>query len=215
MLVIKTYDFNTQIGQNIWQQDAVMLTRITRNLYWWVKVNFTVILVISIFHEKVYISQVDLFATWFICVLYMIDFSISQGIEHSWSSLQVIINRTNQDGIKEKVFVNENIVVETCTIVETEDIDIEIEVECRLAFPSYGNASSDVKSATNSLNGREFVETIYRFYVEIVHWRRNLFKLSSGNAAKMFKQELTKWLEHFNCDSEYNFITLKVYMVLP
>ena len=128
---------------------------------------------------------------------------------------QVIINRTNQDGIKEKVFVNENIVVGTCTIVESEDIDIEIEVECRLAFPSYRNASGDVKSATNSLNGREFVKTIYRFYVEIVHWRRNLFKLSSGNAAKMFKQELTKWLEHFNCDSEHNSITLKVYMVLP
>ena len=180
--------------------------------------NFTVILVISIFHEKVYISQVDLFATWFICVLYMIDFQslrVLNILEAHCKFKQVIINRTNQDGIKEKVFVNENIVVETCTIVESEDIDIEIEVECRLAFPSYRNASGDVKSATNSLNGREFVETIYRFYVEIVHWRRNLFKLSSGNAAKMFKQELTKWLEHFNCDSEYNSITLKVYMVLP
>ena len=44
---------------------------------------------------------------------------------------QVIINRTNQDVITEEVFVNENIVVETSAIVESEEIDIEIEVELK------------------------------------------------------------------------------------
>ena len=39
---------------------------------------------------------------------------------------QVVINRTNWDIITEKVFINENIVVETSTIVEIEEIDIEI-----------------------------------------------------------------------------------------
>ena len=48
---------------------------------------------------------------------------------------QVVINRTNQDVIAEKVFVNENIVVETSTIVESQEIDIEIEEELKLNLP--------------------------------------------------------------------------------
>ena len=31
----------------------------------------------------------------------------------------------------------------------------------------------------------------------------------------MFLRELTSWLEHFNCDLEYKYIALKVYMILP
>ena len=48
---------------------------------------------------------------------------------------QVVINRTNQDVITEGVFVNENIVVETSTIVESEEIDIEIEEELKPNLP--------------------------------------------------------------------------------
>ena len=73
---------------------------------------------------------------------------------------QVVINRTNQDVITEEVFVNENTVVETGTIVESEEIDIEIEGELKPYLPPYTNASSVVKSTTNSLNGHEFVENI-------------------------------------------------------
>ena len=111
--------------------------------------------------------------------------------------------------------MNENIVVETSTIVEREEIDIEMVVELKRNLPLYTNASSVVKSSTNSLNGHEFVEIIHRVYDEIVQWRKNLFKLPSGNAAKMFIRELTSWLEHFNRDSEYKSIALKVYMILP
>ena len=39
---------------------------------------------------------------------------------------QVVINRTNSDLITEKVFINENTVVETSTIVEIEEIEIKI-----------------------------------------------------------------------------------------
>ena len=88
---------------------------------------------------------------------------------------QVVINRTNQGVIIEKVFVNENIVVETSTIVEIEEIDIEIKVELKPNFPPFTNASSLVQSATNSLNGHEFVETIQR---EIVQWRKKPFQAS-------------------------------------
>ena len=56
--------------------------------------------------------------------------------------------------------MNENTVVETGTIVESEEIDIEIEGELKPYLPPYTNASSVVKSTTNSLNGHEFVENI-------------------------------------------------------
>ena len=79
----------------------------------------------------------------------------------------------------------------------------------------YTNGSSVVKPTTNSLNGHEFVETIHVVCDEIVQWRKNLFKLPSGNADKMFIQELISWLEHFNRDSEYKSIAMKVHMILP
>ena len=80
---------------------------------------------------------------------------------------QVVINRTNQDVITEEVSMNENFVVETSAIVERDEIDIEIEVEPKLNLLPYANASSVVKSTTNSLNGHQFVETTHRVYNEI------------------------------------------------
>ena len=58
--------------------------------------------------------------------------------------------------------MNENIVVKTSAIIESEEIDIEIEVELKPNFPQYTNESSIVTSTTNSLNGHEFVKTIHR-----------------------------------------------------
>ena len=52
-------------------------------------------------------------------------------------------------------------------------------------------------------------------YDEIVQWRKDLFKLPSRNAAKMFIRELTSWIEHFNRDSQYKSIAMKLYMILP
>ena len=80
----------------------------------------------------------------------------------------------------------------------------------RSDLPPYTNASSVVKSITNSLNENEFVETIHRVYNEIMQRRKTLIKLPSGNAAGMFIRELTSWCEHFKRDSEYKSTTLKV-----
>ena len=82
-------NFNTQIGENLWHHNAVMLTRITWNLYSRVKVNFTAVFIINIFHEKVYISQFDLFATWFIRVLYVTNFSNLSG---DWTFIKLTAN---------------------------------------------------------------------------------------------------------------------------
>ena len=48
--------------------------------------------------------------------------------------------------------MNENIEVETSTIVESEEVHTEIEEELKPNLPRYINASSIVKSTTNSLN---------------------------------------------------------------
>ena len=74
---------------------------------------------------------------------------------------QVVIKRTNQDVITDEAFVNENIVVEISTIIESEEIDIEIEEEPKPNLPPYTNTTSVVKSTPNSLNGHKFVEIIY------------------------------------------------------
>ena len=151
------------------------------------------------------------------CDLYVYFFKSPKGLNIHQTHCkfkQIVINRNNQDVIPEEAFMIENIVVETNTIVESEEKEIEIEVKLKPNLPSYTNPSSIVKSTTNSLNGHEFVETIHRVYDEIVQWRKDLFKLSSGNAAKIFIRKLTSWLEHFNRDSEYKFTALRVYMIL-
>ena len=106
--------------------------------------------------------------------------------------------------------MNENIVVETSTIVESGEIDIEIDLICLRTQMHLA-----MQSIINSLNGHEFVETIHRVYSETVQRRENVFKLPFRNAAKIFIRELTSCLEYFNRDSEYKSIALKVYMILP
>ena len=53
---------------------------------------------------------------------------------------QVVIIRTNQDVLTEVVFVNENTVVESSTIFESEGIDIKIEEELKPNLLPYTNA---------------------------------------------------------------------------
>ena len=63
----------------------------------------------------------------------------------------------------------------------------------------------------SNLSGEEFSKLVDNVYNEI---RKNLFKLPSGKAAKSFIIELTTWLDHFNRNTEFQAIALKVYMVL-
>ena len=60
-----------------------------------------------------------------------------------------------------------------------------------------------------------FATEITNIYEECVKWRKNLFKLPSGAAAKEFIKELAFWVEQFNRSTEFQGIALKVYMVLP
>ena len=67
----------------------------------------------------------------------------------------------------------------------------------------------------NNLKGLEFVQQINDAYNTIIKWRLNMMKLPTGKAAKEFVSELTTWLEHFNKNTEFAPIALKVYHTLP
>ena len=67
----------------------------------------------------------------------------------------------------------------------------------------------------NGIRGEDFITAINNAYNEIFKWRKNLFKLPSGNAAKKFVNELSKWLEHYNNNTQLQGIALKVFHILP
>ena len=53
-------------------------------------------------------------------------------------------------------------------------------------------------------------------YEEIVKWKKNLFKLPSGNAGKNYIQELTRLIEIWNADSKpMSDIAIKLSMIMP
>ena len=93
---------------------------------------------------------------------------------------QVVIIRTNKDVITQDVFMNENIVVETSAIAQSEEIDIEIEVEPKNNLLWYTNSSSVVKSTNDTLNGHKFVETIHRVYDKTVQWKKSFSNFLLG-----------------------------------
>ena len=66
-----------------------------------------------------------------------------------------------------------------------------------------------------NFSGKEFAELITKTYDEVIHWRKNLFKVPSGKAGKDFITELTSWLNHFNIGTDFRRISLKVFMTLP
>ncbi len=56
----------------------------------------------------------------------------------------------------------------------------------------------------------EFTKLINDIYNKIVHFKRNIFKTSSGRAVKDFVRELCFWI-----NSYLNLIALKAFMILP
>ena len=63
---------------------------------------------------------------------------------------------------------------------------------------------------------REFVEELDEAYDEISRFRKNLFKLPSGESGKSFLKHYTFWLKKLNYNEKYykDFV-LKAFMVMP
>ena len=67
----------------------------------------------------------------------------------------------------------------------------------------------------HNISGKEFFDFINRTYDNIVHWRKNLFKLPAGKPSRLFINELTNWLDLCNRSTPFKSIALKVFRTLP
>ena len=65
------------------------------------------------------------------------------------------------------------------------------------------------------IDGETFSHSIECCYAEVVHWKRNLFKIPSGKAGKAFVRELSRLFRAFGDCSALDCVALKAAMVLP
>ena len=66
-----------------------------------------------------------------------------------------------------------------------------------------------------SHNSESFRHVLDKTYVEIRHWRPNIFKLPQGKAGKHFVSELTRLYKAFATRSALECVALKAATVLP
>ena len=81
-------------------------------------------------------------------------------------------------------------------------------------LPEYVHASAP-NFRWGDIEGEELCNRIDRCYEEIVHWKRNLFKVPSGRAGKAFARETTRLLRAFSEGSALESVALKAIMVMP
>ena len=106
--------------------------------------------------------------------------------------------------------------IETAMLVNMNDIPIERETIITPNLPSYKRCNEITSSVTiNNTPGDRFEHLINSAYNETIFWRKNLFMLPSGKAAKSLIKELTFWLDQFNRETKLYGIALKVFMLLP
>ena len=67
----------------------------------------------------------------------------------------------------------------------------------------------------NDINGADFVHTINSCYAEVVHWRRNLFKIPSGQAGKEFVKELSHLFLNYAESTALECVAMKAAFALP
>ena len=82
-------------------------------------------------------------------------------------------------------------------------------------LPPYQQVNMVPNRDVNGHQGEAFVSLVNEAYNKIIKWRKNLFKLPSGKAAKGYITELTKWIDHYNKGTDLHAIALKVFHILP
>ena len=60
-----------------------------------------------------------------------------------------------------------------------------------------------------------FVHSLSCCYAEVVHWKRNLFKVPSGKVGNSFVKEITRFLRAYTESSALESVALKAVMVMP
>ena len=62
-------------------------------------------------------------------------------------------------------------------------------------LPPFANAMRVPTQTINGVSGVEFVSLVDSIYDGIFRWKKNLFKIPSGNASKRFVKLLAEWLK--------------------
>ena len=126
---------------------------------------------------------------------------------------RVIINRLNveQQNIGSE-YVNSHL--ETSTIVNTREIPIERNKSIDVKLPFY-KPDPPLNTEWHEYSGEQFVNLINSTYDDVIPWRKNLFKLPNDRASRLFINELSLWLDHFNRGMAFNCIAFLTFPCLP
>ena len=137
--------------------------------------------------------------------------------------------RIHQSSYKKRFIRNNNVIttpladgyenvgdtqIEIADILLADEFVIEKIPEVVPNLPNYPE-STNPRFSYHDIPGETFANLANDLYNEIVTWKKDLFKLPTGNAAKAFIKELSLWLERFNHKTDHHSISLKVHIILP
>ena len=114
-----------------------------------------------------------------------------KSIAHHVKRKKVFIRCYNLDNCFEKDVNRANDDIETSTIINSDEILIERSDNIEVFLPSYQIDDIYPKTEWHTISGKDFVDFINTTYDDIIHWRKNLFKLPTSKASRLFISELT------------------------
>ena len=85
----------------------------------------------------------------------------------------------------------------------------------RVVYPKLKYQNQSHTSNIAEIEGVVFAQAIQNCYKEIVHWKRNLFKVPSGRAGKSFIRELGRMFQAYADASALESIALQAAMAMP
>ena len=95
------------------------------------------------------------------------------------------------------------------------EIPIERRDNIEVFLPLYQPDNIYTDTDWHNISGKEFFDFVNRLYDNIIHWRKNLFKLSAGKASRIFIKEFIIWLDHYNRSTPFKSTPLKYLMTFP
>ena len=83
------------------------------------------------------------------------------------------------------------------------------------SLPTFSDMNTTDAMWSENVSCHEFREAINTAYMEIVHWRPNLFMLPSGSIGKCFVRELSSLFNAFSISSAYEAFAITAAMSMP
>ena len=117
---------------------------------------------------------------------------------------RVIINRLNIEQ-QQNENINSNHHIETNMIVDMNEIPLERNNNIEITLPSY-RCDNLPTTKWHDYTAEQFVKLINTTYDDIIHWKKNLFKLPNGKASRLFVNELSLWLDYYNRGTDFKCI---------